>query len=52
VLTAQVISLDTRLTDATLAMFDKYMGSLFAKAKNKDERRFQATKKDVAKALA
>ncbi|HEY8953672.1 MAG TPA: DUF4158 domain-containing protein, partial [Candidatus Dormibacteraeota bacterium] len=32
-------------------MFEKYMGSLFTKARNRDERRFQATKRDVAKAL-
>jgi hypothetical protein len=48
---AQVADLQTRLADATLAMFEKYMGSLFTKARGKDERRFQATKRDVAKAL-
>ncbi len=32
ILVAQVIDLETRLTDATLAMFEKYMGSLFSKA--------------------
>ena len=32
-------------------MFEKYIGSLFTKARSKDERRFQATKRDVAKAL-
>ena len=51
ILVAQVASLETRLADATLAMFEKYMGSLFTKARNRDERRFQATKRDVAKAL-
>ena len=51
ILVAQVSSLGTRLADATLAMFEKYMGSLFTKAQNRDERRFQATKRDVAKAL-
>ena len=30
---------------------EKYIGSLFTKARSKDERRFQATKRDVAKAL-
>jgi hypothetical protein len=48
---AQVAHLDTRVADATLAMFEKYIGSLFTKARSKDERRFQATKRDVAKAL-
>ncbi len=40
-----------RLADATLAMFEKSIGSLFNKAQNRDERRLQATKRDVAKAL-
>src|SRR6266851_2728653 len=51
ILVAQVADLEARLADATLAMFEKYMGSLFTKARNRDERRFQATKRDVAKAL-
>jgi TnpA family transposase len=51
ILVAQVAHLDTRVADATLAMFEKYIGSLFTKARGKDERRFQATKRDVAKAL-
>ena len=51
ILVAQVVELETRLADATLAMFEKYMGSLFTKARGKDERRFQATKRDVANAL-
>ena len=51
ILVAQISSLGTRLADATLAMFEKYMGSLFTKAQNRDERRFQATKRDVAKVL-
>ena len=51
ILVAQVAMLEIRIADATLAMFAKYMGSLFTKARNRDERRFQATKRDVAKAL-
>ncbi|MGZ9083587.1 MAG: DUF4158 domain-containing protein [Rhodoplanes sp.] len=51
ILVAQTTDLETRVADATLAMFEKYMGSLFSKAQNRDERRFQATKRDVAKAL-
>ncbi len=51
-LVAQVVDLETRLADATLAMFERYMGSLFTKAQNRSERRFQATKRDVAKTLA
>jgi len=51
ILVAQVTELETRLADATLAMFEKYMGSLFAKARGKDKRRFSATKRDVARTL-
>ncbi|MBS3025566.1 MULTISPECIES: Tn3 family transposase [Acidiphilium] len=51
ILIAQIASLETRLTDATLAMFEKYVGTLFSRARNRDERRFQATRRDVAKAL-
>ena len=50
-LVAGVADLETRLTDAVLAMFCKYMGSLFTKARSRDERRFQATKRDVARTL-
>jgi TnpA family transposase len=51
ILVAQAADLETRLADATIAMFEKYIGSLFSKAQNRDDRRFQATKRDVAKAL-
>jgi len=51
ILVIQAVSLETRLADATLAMFEKYMGTLFSRARNRDERRFQATRRDVAKAL-
>ena len=51
ILVAQVVDLETRFADATLAMFERYIGSLFSKAQNRDERRFQATKRDVARAL-
>lgn len=50
-LIVQAASLGTRLTDATLAMFEKYIGTLFSRAQNRDERRFQATRRDVARAL-
>jgi TnpA family transposase len=51
ILVVLVADVEARLADATLAMFEKYMDSLFTKARNRDERRFQATKRDVAKAL-
>ncbi len=50
-LVAGVADLEMRLTDAVLAMFCKYMGSLFTKARGRDERRFQTTKRDVARTL-
>jgi len=50
-LVAGVADFETRLTDAILAMFCKYMGSLFTKARGRDERRFQTTKRDVARTL-
>jgi hypothetical protein len=50
-LVAQVADLRTRLADATLAMFGKYTGSLFTKARNRDDRRFQASRRDVARTL-
>ena len=40
ILVVQAASLETRLSDATLAMFEKYMGALFSRARNRDERRF------------
>ena len=51
ILIVQAASLETRLTDATLAMFEKYIGTLFSRARNRDERRFRATRRDVARAL-
>jgi hypothetical protein len=51
ILVAQAAHLEVRIADATLAMFDKYVGSLFTKARNREERRFQATRRDVARAL-
>jgi hypothetical protein len=51
ILAVQAASLETRLSDATLAMFEKYMGTLFSRARNRDEQRFQATRRDVARAL-
>ncbi len=46
-LMAGVADLEMRLTDAILAMFCKYVGSLFTKARGRDERRFQTTKRDT-----
>ena len=35
ILVAQTADLEARLADATLAMFEKYIGSLFSKAQNR-----------------
>ena len=51
ILVVQAASLETRLSDATLAMFEKYIGTLFSRARNRAEKRFQATRRDVARAL-
>jgi TnpA family transposase len=48
---AGVADLEMRLTDATLAMFCKYVGSSFTKAHGRDERRFQTTRRDVARTM-
>lgn len=50
-LIAAVADLRTRLADTTLAMFYKYAGSLFTKARSCDDRRFHATRRDVARTL-
>ena len=51
ILVAQAVSMETGLSDVTHAMLEKYMGTLFSRARNRDERRFQARRRDVAKAL-
>lgn len=51
ILVTQAAHLEVRIADATLTMSDKYVGSLFTKARNREERRFQATRRDVARAL-
>ena len=50
-LVALAIDLQATIIDASLGMFEKFMGSIFTKAKNKDGERFKATKQDVARML-
>jgi hypothetical protein len=50
-LTAQLIDLETRLTDAAVDMFDKLVGSLFAKARRRREQQYQATTREVARLM-
>jgi hypothetical protein len=51
ILVVQTTSLETRLADATLAMFEKYMGALFSRPHNRDERLYQVSRRDVARAM-
>lgn len=50
-LVAGAADLETRLTDATPAMVCKYVGSLFTRVRGRDERRFGATGREVARTL-
>jgi hypothetical protein len=50
-LTAQVIDLETRLSDTAVEMFDKLIGSLFTKANKRKERRYQASTRDVGRLM-
>ncbi|MGO9236691.1 MAG: Tn3 family transposase [Methylocella sp.] len=51
ILVAQMLDLEVRLSDGALAMFDKLIGSLFARARKRQERRYQATTHDVARLM-
>ena len=50
-LTAQVSDLEVRLSDAAIDMFDKLVGSLFAKARRRREQQYQATTREVARLM-
>jgi len=50
-LVASLIDLETRLSDAAMEMFDKLVGSLFTRAKRGQERRYQATARDVGQLM-
>ncbi|MDJ0447127.1 hypothetical protein [Methylocystis sp. JR02] len=47
-LVAQLLELETRLSDAAVGMFDRLILGLFTKARKSVERRYQATAKEVA----
>ena len=51
ILAANVIDLETRLTDAVLDMTDKLIGSLFARARKAKERRYVASTRDVGRLM-
>jgi TnpA family transposase len=50
-LAAQVLELQVRLTDAAVDLFDKLVGSLFAKGKRSRQRRYQASSVDVGRLM-
>lgn len=50
-LAAAMLDLDTRLADAAIGMFDKLVGSLFTRARRGQERRYQATTRDVGQLM-
>lgn len=51
ILAANVIDLETRLTDALLDMTDKLIGGLFARARKAKERRYVASTRDVGRLM-
>jgi TnpA family transposase len=48
---AQLIFLESRLSDAAVDIFDKMVGSLFAKGRRGRERKFQASSRDVSQLM-
>ncbi|SEF07583.1 Transposase and inactivated derivatives, TnpA family [Rhizobiales bacterium GAS188] len=50
-LVASLVDLEARLSDAAVEMFDKLVGSLFTRAKRGQERRYQATARDVGQLM-
>jgi hypothetical protein len=51
ILVALVIDLEEQLTDAVIGMTDKLIGNALARAKNKKERRYATTAKDVGRLM-
>jgi hypothetical protein len=50
-LVASLVEVETRLSDAAIEMFDKLVGWLFTRAKRGQERRYQATARDVGQLM-
>jgi TnpA family transposase len=50
-LVANLIDAETRLSDAAVEIFDKLVGSLFTRAKRGQEKRYQATTRDVGQLM-
>lgn len=48
---AQLIFLESRLSDAAVDMFDKMVGSLFAKGRRGRERKYQASSREVSQLM-
>jgi len=51
ILVANIIDLESRLTDALLDMSDKLVGGLFARARKAKERRYAASTRDVGRLM-
>jgi hypothetical protein len=50
-LVAQIIELETKLADAAIAMFDRLVGSLFTRARRRQERAYQTTGREVSRLM-
>ena len=48
---AQLVDLECRLNDAAVDMFNKMVGSLFAKGRRRAERKYQASSREVAQLM-
>ena len=48
---AQLLDLERRISDVAVDMFDKMVGSLFAKARRGRERQYQASQREVAQLM-
>jgi len=51
IVVAQLIILESRLSDAAADMFDKMVGSLFAKGRRGRERKYQASSREVSQLM-
>ncbi|SDG57985.1 Tn3 family transposase [Thalassobaculum litoreum] len=50
-LVAQMIDLETHLSDAAIEMYDKLVGMMFTRAKRLKERQYQSTTRDVGRLM-
>ena len=50
-LVAQIIELEAKLADAAIGMFDRLVGSLFTRARRRQERAYQTTGREVSRQM-